>query len=88
MIEETATVPEHRCCFELQYDDLGGIGPGIMWWEPISPFCCWRPIWEGHEETDRYIWHADVDEKTIAFLADRPSRRELPDSRITGSNPA
>lgn len=76
MTEETATVPKHRCGLELQHDDLEL--PPDMAWEPTRPFCCWRPVWEGYEETDRCIWHADVDEKPVAELittrADAPER--------------
>ncbi len=78
MAEKNAEVPTNRCGFELQSDDIGFSGSDQAWEKWTSPVCCWRPIWESHDETNWCIWHADVDEKPLAELiaarADSPER--------------
>ncbi|MFC6964932.1 pentapeptide repeat-containing protein [Halocatena marina] len=78
MAEKKAEVPADRCGFELRREDVGFGGSRSRWADETEPVCCWRSIWESHDETDRCIWHADVDEKTfselIAARADVPER--------------
>lgn len=80
MAEKTAEVLTNRCGFEL---DLGDVP--LRWateppWEieiDASAACCWRPVWESHDEIDRCIWHAEVDEKPINEL--RAARADHPE---------
>jgi uncharacterized protein YjbI with pentapeptide repeats len=78
MAEKNAEVPADRCGFELPignkiYSPVDSTLDSTWEWETMwrvdtSAVCCWRPIWDSHDETDRCIWHADVDEKPLAEL--------------------
>lgn len=76
MTEKNIEVPADRCGFKLRPENVGAYTP--PWEIETSPVCCWRPVWESHDGTDRCIWHADVDEKPLEELlmarADFPER--------------
>lgn len=68
MAGKNAEVPTNRCGFELQPDEVGFSYDRSLWARKTNPVCCYRSVWEFNNETDRCIWHADVDDKSLADL--------------------
>ncbi len=82
MAEKNAEIPTDRCGFVLQPDEIMLSMPDLEWVTDTNPSCCWRSVWEAHDETDRCIWHADADEKPLAELI--AARRNAPE-RLDGA---
>lgn len=61
---------EERCEYNHDVSRLPDVGPA----------CCWRPTWK---ESERCVWHADVDEKSESVLSDAASE---PGDRLDGAN--
>lgn len=76
----TESGPEERCGFVLEREDAAVpqmvtgdeqeyqadiVNAQNYWYEKSNAVCCWRPIWG---ETDRCIWHAEVDGKPVSEL--------------------
>jgi uncharacterized protein YjbI with pentapeptide repeats len=83
MTEEDLNVPEKRCGFELLPEDFGvSLRDMDSELRGNSIVCCWRPVWKSHDDTDRCIWHADVDEKPLEELI--AARTDFPE-RLDGA---
>ncbi len=80
MTTDDTEIPTNRCGFELHPEI--GIPRTSPWEIEISAVCCWRLVWESHDETDRCIWHADVDEKPLVELIE--TRADIPE-RLDGA---
>ncbi|WP_330633773.1 pentapeptide repeat-containing protein [Halocatena halophila] len=71
MAEKNTDIPENRCGYVLEFGEMNFIGDRSAWIERTNPVCCWRSVWKSHDETERCIWHADVDEKPLTELITR-----------------
>ncbi|WP_248910560.1 pentapeptide repeat-containing protein [Halocatena marina] len=83
MAEKKAEIPADRCGFELCREDVEWVFSQSRWNELMAPVCCWRPVWNSHDDTERCIWHADIDEKPLAeLIAARADASERLDGAI------
>lgn len=49
-------------------DDRCAYTPNVRGDPTLGRVCCWRPV---YRDSDRCIWHADTDEKSVTELAER-----------------
>lgn len=62
-------VPEGICGFTLEPEDVNVVTDvdGGEWYERRRVVCCTRDVW-GERDTDRCVWHAEIEGKTAADL--------------------
>lgn len=80
-----ADVPEGRCGFTLEYEDLPvdseiNLDDFEMWYERNGAVC-WRESWD-EVDSGRCIWHAEVDGKPVEELVENVCEQ---DERIDGA---